>query len=316
MRHPIFVGLLSLILAFARVSNVRAAPPVALPLEEHVLPNGLRVLLAPDPHMVDVSVVVRYAAGARDDPAGHEGLAHLVEHLMFTKSKHVPLRGHFHLLEGAGASDINGMTMEDDTIYRETVPPERLELALWLESDRMGYLLDTLDDDALQHQRTTVLNEYRETRVDTPLSAVPGITQAELFPAGHPYHHDATRLVQAIERTSLDDVRAFVSTWYGPSNAMLTIAGRFDPSQAMTLITRYFATLPPHPPAVRATPPAPGPLMQTYLHVGARVSHDQLRISWITPSYGALGDAELDLAAAVLVRGDASWLHRALIEER
>jgi predicted Zn-dependent peptidase len=275
---------------------------LARPVVERRLANGLRVVVCPDPASADVAVLMHYDVGSRDEPAGLFGLAHLVEHLMFTGSAHVALNEHFRLLERAGATNINGETSFDETEYHETVPPDALALALWLESDRLGYLLDRVDEAAVRRERLTVQNEQRHTMLDVGLGAAEAITMAELFPVWHPYHHDTLGTPASVGNLALADVRAFVSTWYGPSNATLVLAGKVEPEAAIALVRRYFETLPARSTPTR--PPLP-PLPEarpTVLRVGSSVVHQQVRIAWVTPKRGDPADIALDLAATILER--------------
>jgi zinc protease len=283
------------------------------PVLDQRLGNGLRVIVSPDPAGVEVSVLVRYAAGSGDEPEGLEGLAHLVEHVMFLGSRHVPPGGFARLLDQVGATGVNGVTTADATSYFETVPPERLELALWLESDRMGYGLDRLDDGALGRARAEVLNERREKAVEAPLGAVPAIFVDALFPRWHPYRHLPIGTPSAVSRAGLADARAFFNTWYGPANATLVIAGRVDPGAAMALAQRYFGTLPPRPPPVRPVVPPAGAQATTTVSVRASINREEIRLGWVTPRHGDSGDLELDLAAALLVDRGAGWLEQALL---
>jgi predicted Zn-dependent peptidase len=299
----------TLILLFFTARPLRAG--VAQPLLEGTLANGLRVVIAPNPANADVSIVVTYNAGARDEPGGKEGLAHLVEHLMFFGSRHVAPGAHMRLLEQAGATSMNGVTSPDTTTYFETVPPERLELALWLESDRMAYGLERIDGATLERARREVQNERRDRVVDAPIGELPAIMRASLFPSWHPYHHVPIGLPEAIAGASLADARAFADTWYGPANAVLVIAGRVDPGAAAALVTRYFASLPARPPPERTPLPFLSTTQTTIVHVQASVTREEVRLAWATPRFGARGDKELDLAAALLVDHGAGWLERA-----
>lgn len=275
---------------------------LAHPVTTRRLGNGLRVVVCPDPSVADVTVLMHFDTGSRDEPGGLFGLAHLVEHLMFTGSLHVGLNEHFRLLQRAGATNINGETSFDRTEYHETVPPDALALALWLESDRLGYLLDRVDEAAVHRERATVQNEQRHSVYDVPLGDLGTITRAELFPDWHPYHHPPIGTWASVGKLELADVRAFVTTWYGPANATLVITGKVDPATTIALAESYFGTLPARPPPARvALPPLPR-TTPAILHVGARVSHEQVRVSWVTPRYGAPGDVELDLAATILLR--------------
>jgi predicted Zn-dependent peptidase len=310
LRHAL---ILAALLPFLLVASAARAGAVGRPVQERRLANGLRVVVSPDPAGVDVSVVVRYDTGARDEPAGLEGLAHLVEHVMFLGSRHVDQGGLLRFLERAGASNVNGVTTIDETVYFETLPPERLELALWLESDRMGYGLDRLDEAGLSRARAEVLNERREKVVETPLGAVQAMMAAELFPSWHPYHHLPLGVPSAIARATLADVRAWVSTWYGPANAVVAIAGKVDPAAAMALADKYFGTLPAHPPPVRPPVPPATAKAATVLEVRANVAHQELRLGWATPGLDQQGDVELDLASAILVDRGAGWLEHLLL---
>jgi zinc protease len=232
---------------------------------------------------------------------------------MFIGSRHVEPGGFLRFMEQAGASNLNGVTNFDATVYFETLPPERLELALWLESDRMGYGLDRLDEAGLDRARAEVLNERRERIAETPLGAVSGMAFATLFPSWHPYHHLPIGLPASIARATLADVRAFVNTWYGPSNAVVTIAGKVDPAAAAALAEKYFGTLPAHPPPARPrVPPAAGGA-STVLQVRAGVTRHEVRLLWATPALDQPGDVELDLAAAILVDRGAGWLEQILL---
>lgn len=301
-------------LAFLALATL-AGPALAgfgCAVDDTRLANGLRVLICPSPVSSDVSIQVRYAAGARDDPGNLEGLAHVAEHLSFMGSRHVAAGEHERRLEQVGATNINGATSMDATVYVETVPAERLALALWLESDRMGYLLDRADEAALTRSRPAVLNEYRERVTDGLLGAVPEMVLAELFPKWHPYRHLPIGTDASIRRIQLADARAFLGTWYAPGNATLAIAGRVDPAEARALVQRYFASLPPRAPPQRPVLPALPPPDPAVLYVAANVTRAEVRVSWLTPARDAAGDAELEIAAAILAERGSGWLQRRL----
>jgi len=307
----LLAALIALVALLVAARSARA--DVARPVHGRRLANGLRVVVSPDPSAAEVSIVVRYDAGARDEPDGRDGLAHLVEHLMFTGSKHVPRGKLAELLEQAGATSVNGVTSADDTIYLETLPPERLELGLWLESDRMGYLLDRADEAAFERARAEVINEHHDSVLEQPLGNVPGFLHAELFPAWHPYHHLTGGTAATLRALTLADARSFVGTWYGPGNAVVAIAGKVDPVAAIALVERYFGTLPARPPPARPALPALPRRPTRTLTVGASVTRAEVDVAWITPPLGAPGDAELDLAAALLAGDGTGWLERALL---
>ena len=290
----------SLVLLSILLISTAARAEIARPVHQRVLRNGLRVLVCPDPGGLDVSVRVHYDVGSRDEPGGLEGVAHLVEHLMFTGSRHVEPDGHFRLLERAGGTMINGTTSEDVTSYFETLPPERLELSLWLESDRMAYPLDRLDRATFERERAVVLHEHDDRVTDAMYGEVGPLVRSELFPSWHPYAHAPIGLRSSILRATVEDARAFVGTWYGPANAAVMIAGKVEPASAIALAERYFGSIPARVPPIR---PALSPVTAAssmYLHVRAHSRRGYLVSAWVTAAGGTPGDEELDVAAAIL----------------
>jgi zinc protease len=317
LRRALSVALALTLWFLARPSRADTGhPSPGRALTESRLANGLRLVVAPDPDSADVALLVRYAAGAGDEPAGLEGLAHLLEHVMFFGSRHVEPGGFARLLEQAGGTGLNGVTTLDSTTYFERLPPERLELGLWLESDRLGYGLDRLDDRMLSQARAEVLNERRERVAQTSFGIVPAALYRELFPAWHPYHHIPIGTPEAVARATVADVRAFFNTWYGAANAMVVISGKVDPAAAKALVERYFGSLPARPPPVRPVVPPVVAKATTLVHMGSSIRQTEVRFAWVTPPAGAAGDAELDVAAAVLVDRGTGWLERSLVTTR
>jgi predicted Zn-dependent peptidase len=303
--------LITLAVLFSLAIPARA--DLSRPLIEKRLQNGLRVVVCPDPAGADVSLLVRYDVGSRDEPTHLDGLAHLVEHVMFMGSRHVPRGKLAEYLEQAGATNVNGATSADATVFHETLPPERLELGLWLESDRMGYMLDRLDEATFRRAQAEVMNEYRDRIVEVPFGGIGPMQAAELFPAWHPYHHLPVGNMQTLGRfIELGDAQAFAATWYGPANAMVVITGKADPAAAIALVERYFGSLPARTPPQRPILPDLTRTATTQLDVGAGVTRAEVRIAWVTPAYGAPGDAALDLAANILAGRGAGWLQRLL----
>ncbi len=221
-------------------------------IEEHRLSNGLRVVLAPDRTTAVTGVNLWYGVGSRNEPEGRTGFAHLFEHMMFQGSVHIPKNGHFQHIERVGGS-ANATTWFDRTNYFETVPSHYLDLALWLESDRMGWMLPAMTEEKLENQRQVVMNERRERYDNQPYGDWDERIQSLLFPAGHPYHHTVIGSLEDIAAATLDDVRDFLATWYVPGNAVLSICGDFDPAHALRRVEHYFAAIPPGP----APPPLP-----------------------------------------------------------
>lgn len=295
------------------VSAANAAEPVVrLGLE-----NGLDVVVLPDRSVPMVAVNVYYHVGSKDEPAGRNGFAHLFEHLMFQGSKHVPEDQFFKLLEEVGASDVNGSTNDDRTNYHETVPSSDLERALWLESDRMGFLLDHVNQSTLDSQREVVKNERRQNYENAPYGMVGSFIREALYPVGHPYRLTTIGTPQDLDRASLDDVRAFFRTWYTPSNATLVIAGDVDTDRAKMLVTKYFGPLAKGPKPVRPSAPVVAPLASSVsVNVEANVPNEELRLTYPTPAFFAPGDADLDVLGAVLGAEGVGRIHKVLVHDK
>ena len=293
---------------------VAAAPAVpAFPVEEVRLANGLRLLLAPDKALPNVAVVVKYHVGSSDEPEGMHGIAHLVEHLTFEKTAHIARGAYLRTLANAGASSLNGQTGADATIYHEVLPPERLETALWAESDRMGYFLSAVDDAGLSTQQKVIASELKMRVEDQPGGILPLATWDAAFPSWHPYHEDADHWQEDSGSLTLADIRAFFATWYGPENATLILAGHFDADRARRLVDRYFGTIPGRPAPRRPSLPKLEIKGPTRIEIGAPVVGEDVELGWVTPAVGLPGDTELDWLAAILGRGEQSRLVRDLV---
>ena len=289
---------------------------VVIPFTTFRLDNGLEVILHEDHRLPLVAVSVWYHVGPAQETAGRTGFAHLFEHLMFEGSRHVPGNSHIQFLERAGASDINGTTDFDRTAYYETLPANQLELALWLESDRMGYLLDGIDATKLANQRDVVRNERRQTTEGEPFGLVEEALYQQLFPAGHPYHANIIGSHADIESAGLAEVRTFARTYYTPTNASLTIAGDIDPPAVRRLVERYFGSI-PRGPALSAPPVVTPPISaERRKTVTDRVPFPRVYMGWITSPVFQPGDAEADLLAQVLGGGRSSRLYKLLVRDR
>src|SRR5262245_19196451 len=215
------------------------ANAIKIPIETYVLPNGLTVVLSVDRATPTGAVAGWYHVGSRNEAPGRTGFAHLFEHVMFTGSGHVPYGLHDKLTEGVGGGN-NGTTSNDRTVYYETVPGNYLETALWLESDRMGYLLETLDIAKLNAQRDIVKNERRQTYEQQPYGRASEILAAAIYPASHPYSWPVIGSMTDLTAASEDDVKNFFRLYYAPNNAILSITGDFDTAQAKAWVTKYF----------------------------------------------------------------------------
>ncbi len=277
------------------------------------LANGLDVIFHEDHACPIVAVNLWYHVGSKNESPGHTGLAHLFEHLMFEGSQHHD-KGYFPPLQGAGAA-LNGSTNADRTNYWEVVPSKALELALWMESDRMGYLLPALTDEKFSNQRDVVLNERRQNYENRPYGLAPMAMLAALFPPDHPYHWTTIGEIADLHAATIDEVRAFFSTHYRPSNASLTIAGDIDTDGTLDLVRSYFEDIEPGPPVARVQP-APVVLRdERRLLLPDRVELPRLYVAWMAPAMFAEGDADLDLLADVLANGKTSRLYRRLVYE-
>jgi zinc protease len=291
-------------------SRTASSAALDLPVERYRLTNGLRVIIAPDPALANVTLRVRYDVGTGDDPDGLEGIAHLVEHLQFGGSKHVAPGDHQRLLEAAGGSAFVGRTSLDWTMYGETMPPEALELALWLESDRMGFAADGPDESRVAHERTILVHEYQSSVIDSQFGSAQELLHNEIFPAWHPYR-GLMHWFGVNPDIRLRDVKAFLGTWYSPANATLILVGPVDETTALALAKKYFESLPSVPPPAR-------PALQswsvgdTVIDATARLSHQQVLIGWRTPPFHEPGDRELDIAARLLA-GPSGILVRELV---
>jgi zinc protease len=286
-----------------------------IPFTHRTLDNGLDVLVHQDRNCPIVAVNVWYHVGSKNEVPGRTGFAHLFEHLMFEGSEHYD-HGYFQPLQQAGAS-LNGSTNGDRTNYWEVVPNNALELALWMESDRMGYLLPALTDAKFNNQREVVLNERLQNYENRPYGLAGMALLAELYPSDHPYHWLTIGAAEDIRTAHPDDVREFFKTYYHPRNASLALAGDVDPDEALRLAERYFGELRPGVKPEPVRPPAP-PVRthETRLMLGDRVELPRLYLAWHSPRLFGPDDAEMDLVADVLAGGKTSRLYRALVYEQ
>src|SRR6266849_4163028 len=305
--------------AKSQSSGAPAASAVSVPkikFEKYTLPNGLDVILSEDHRLPMVAVNIWYHVGPANESAGRTGFAHLFEHMMFEGSKHVPANTHFRHLEAAGATDINGTTDFDRTNYFETLPSNQLELALWLESDRMGYLPDKLDQANLSNQQDVVRNERRQSLENTPYGVVEEGLFHQLFPKEHPYYGEVIGSHLDIQSAKLEDVRNFFKLYYTPNKASLAIVGDFDPEKARGLVQKYFGPLKrgEDVPKIKArTPPITS---ERRAVVQDNVQLPRVYMAWLTSPIYKPGDAEADLAATILGGGKSSRLYKKLVYEK
>jgi zinc protease len=281
---------------------------------KHTLDNGLDVIIHEDHDLPIVAVNLWYHVGSKNERPGLTGFAHLFEHLMFEGSQHHDT-GYFQPLQEAGAS-LNGSTNADRTNYWEVVPTNALDLALWLESDRMGYLLPALTPQKLQKQRDVVLNERRQNYENRPYGLTSMATASALYPPDHPYHWMTIGAAEDIRAASFDDVRAFFERYYHPGNASLVLAGDVETGRALDLARAYFGDIPAGQAVGRVVAAEPVLDGEKRLLLEDRVELPRLYLAWTSPALFADGDAAHDLVAEVLSHGRTSRLYRTLVYER
>jgi zinc protease len=284
---------------------------VKISFSKHTIANGMDVLLHEDRSCPIVAVNLWYHVGSKNETPGRTGFAHLFEHLMFEGSQHHD-KGYFQPLQGAGAS-LNGSTNADRTNYWEVVPTEALELALWMESDRMGFLLPALTPAKFANQRDVVLNERRQNYENRPYGLAPMAMMAAIFPPHHPYHWTTIGEIADLHNAQIDDVRQFFSTYYHPANASLALAGDIDPEAALALVREYFEDLPAGPIVPKVNAVAPPLDTDRRILLEDRVELPRLYMAWLSPAMFGEDDAELDLAADVLANGKTSRLYKRLV---
>jgi len=285
------------------------------PIETVTLDNGLRVVASPDRGVPVVAVNLWYDIGSRHEPEGQSGFAHLFEHLMFEGSVNVAKTEHMKLIQGSGGS-LNATTNPDRTNYFETVPAEHLELALWLEADRMGGLVPALTQETLDNQREVVKNERRQRYENVPYGDAWLRLLPLLYPPAHPYHHATIGSMADLNAADLATFQAFHTTYYAPNNAVLTVAGDADPQLVFTLAEKYFGGLSPRP----DIPPAPDGHTVPATGVPAResVHHDvpapRVYLAHRTHAFGAEPFDAVTVLAAVLGSGRGSRLYQRLAD--
>ncbi len=283
---------------------------------KYQLANGLDVILLEDHRLPLVAVNVWYHVGPANERPGLTGFAHLFEHMMFEGSRHVGAEGHFRYLEAAGASEINGTTDFDRTNYFETLPSNQLELALWLESDRMGFLLEKLDDEKLENQRDVVRNERRQSIESQPYGMVQEELFHQLYPADHPYYASVIGSHADIEAARLYDVQEFFRLYYAPNNASLAIVGDIDPVRAKALVEKYFGPIPAGAPVPKVEIITPPIECERRAVVTDQVELPRIYMGWITDPIYTQADAECDVAAKIIGGGKSSRLYKSLVYER
>ena len=291
---------------------------LSIDFERYRLDNGLKIVLAPDRTVPVVATNLWYGVGSRNEVEGKTGFAHLFEHMMFQGSAHVPKNRHFELIERVGGT-LNATTWFDRTNYFESVPSHELDLCLWLESDRMGWMLPAMNQEKLDNQRDVVMNEKLQRYDNQPYGDWSERLQHLVYPEDHPYHHTVIGSMEDIEAATLDDVGSFFETFYVPNNAVLTVAGDIDPAEALEKIKRYFGDIEPGAeiPALPGRPEIEPVIGRTVReHVVEDVPLPRVIMAFRIPPYSAPDFAVAEVARALLGMGRASRMYKHLVREQ
>ena len=292
-----------------------SASSVSIPYEKYMLPNGLTIVMSEDHSTPTVAVEVMYHVGSKNEKPGHTGFAHMFEHVMFTGSGHVPYGMHDRFTEGVGGAN-NGQTYFDWTQYYETDPSNYLETVLWLESDRMGFLLDSLDESKFKAQREIVQNERRQSYDNQPNGRDNEVVGLTMYPSGHPYSWPTIGSMADLKAATVEDVKNFFRLYYVPNNATLVIVGDFDPKIAKPLVAKYFGDLGRGKPIVRPKV-APAALAgEKRITLEDRVQVPRLLVAW--PSVGGKSEDQpaLDLLSDILGGSRTARITKALVYDK
>ena len=303
------------LIATPLVAQRATSPTINIPFERYTLPNGLTVILAPNNATPTVTVDVWYHVGSKNEVAGKTGFAHLFEHVMFTGSGNVPYGLHDRLTEGVGGGN-NGSTNEDRTNYYENIPSNYLETALWLESDRMGFLLDKLDSTKFVAQREIVQNERRQGIDNQPYGRAFEILTYGLYPESNPYSWPVVGYMTDLQAASLADVKSFFRTYYAPSNATISIVGDFDPAKAKEWVRKYFSDLPRGRSITR--PQAKPPMLTAAKRMvfEDQVQVPRLYVTWPTVGIKSDDSFALNVLSSILTGSRTARLTKALVYDR
>ncbi|HUQ02356.1 MAG TPA: pitrilysin family protein [Kofleriaceae bacterium] len=293
-----------------------AADDPSIPHERYTLPNGLEVILAPDSSVPLVAVNVWYHVGSGYEVYGKSGFAHLFEHMLFQGSQHVGEDKHFETLKIIGGDGVNGTTNLDRTNYFEVIPSNQLDTALWLESDRMAFLLPLVTQKSLDNQIEVVRNERRQRYDNVPYGKARFALFEALYPEKHPYRFLTIGKHEDLTTASLDDVIGFFKTWYVPANATLTLVGDFEPAAAKKQIEQWFGALPPSKKPEVLHVPAPRARAERRTVEDTFAKQRQITWAWHSPANFAPGDAELDVLASALTREGTGRLYKILVHEK
>ncbi len=296
------------------IEQVKAVSGKAvIPYSKYQLANGLTVILSPDDSDPLVNVDVTYHVGSAREQQGKSGFAHFFEHMMFQGSKHVGDQQHFKLITEAGGN-LNGSTNRDRTNYYETVPANQLQKVLWLESDRMGFLLDAVSQRKFEIQRSTVKNERAQNFENRPYGLIYEKMAEALYPRNHPYSWQTIGYVEDLDRVDVNDLKAFFLRWYGPNNATLTIGGDINKAQTLAWVNKYFGSI-PRGPEVKNAPKQPAKLAHNrFITLEDNIQQPMLMMGWPTAYLGAKDQSSLDMLGQVIGSGTNSLLYQKLVK--
>nr|WP_233462264.1 pitrilysin family protein [Photobacterium carnosum] len=296
------------------IEQVKAVTGKAvIPYSKYQLANGLTVILSPDDSDPLVNVDVTYHVGSAREQQGKSGFAHFFEHMMFQGSKHVGDQQHFRLITEAGGT-LNGSTNRDRTNYYETVPANQLQKMLWLESDRMGFLLDAVSQRKFEIQRSTVKNERAQNFENRPYGMIYEKMAEALYPRSHPYSWQTIGYVEDLDRVDVNDLKAFFLRWYGPNNATLTIGGDINKAQTLAWVNKYFGSI-PHGPEVKTAPKQPAKLANNrFITLEDNIQQPMLMMGWPTAYLGAKDQSSLDMLGQIIGSGTNSLLYQKLVK--
>jgi zinc protease len=301
-------------LALLSTTALAQMPDIDVAYDSFTLENGLRVVVHEDHKAPIVTVSVWYHVGSKDEPTGKTGFAHLFEHLMFNGSENYPGE-YFEPFEEVGATGMNGTTWNDRTNYFETVPTPALDMALWMESDRMGHLLGVIDQEVLDEQRGVVQNEKRQGD-NNPYGLAQYRLQYGVFPEGHPYHHTTIGSMADLDAASLDDVKAWFNQYYGAANTVLVLAGDIDAASARTKVAKYFGDIAPGPNLHHVKAWVPTKTENVFEDITDSVPQGRVYRQWAIPGRTTKDEAMLDLASTVLGTGKNSRFYKELVYKR
>ncbi|OGX85335.1 M16 family metallopeptidase [Hymenobacter glacialis] len=286
---------------------------LVIPYEKYVLPNGLTLIVSEDHSDPLVHVDVTYHVGSAREQIGKSGFAHFFEHMMFEGSDHAPKGTFDKVTIGAGGSN-NGSTNTDRTNYYETLPNNQLEKALWLESDRMGFLLDAVTQERFEVQRATVKNERGQNYDNRPYGLANEYISRTLYPYGHPYSWSTIGSLEDLDRSNVEDLKKFFLRWYGPNNATLTVGGDVKPAEVVKMVEKYFGSIKRGPAVAKTTPVAPVLATDRYVSYADNIRFPMLQMVYPTVAAGHPDDLALTALAEILGGGKNSLLYKNLIK--